>query len=88
MYTDDKDTYRGQILLNDPIYRKVKENNIIPDSSFNTNIDVGIEKTLNHSNAAFFHLTYMVSNMKSAKCKVSYQKWHYVITLGKVDQII
>ena len=62
LYTADKTTSTYPVLQSWP-YKKVWENNIKDDKSFNSNLDLQIETTLTKPYSAFFYMDYVVLNM-------------------------
>ena len=69
LYTADKTTSTYPVLQSWP-YKKVWENNIKDDKSFNSNLDLQIETTLTKPYSAFFYMDYVVLNMEKYECKV------------------
>ena len=66
----DKGNILGNVVSNDERYKDVRENNIVEDS-YDANLTKQVERTILRPKTAFFHISYVMDNLKDFQCQVS-----------------
>ena len=70
LLTMDKGNILGNVVSNDERYKDVRENNIVEDS-YDANLTKQVERTILRPKTAFFHISYVMDNLKDFQCQVS-----------------
>ena len=74
----DKSNILGNVVSNDETFKDVRENNIV-EESYDANFTKQVERTLRRPKTAFFHISYVMENLKDVQCQVS-PKYRSLIT--------